>query len=72
MHIFSQIISLIEQEKATLQEKNAVLVNDLSQANSEFECLKREAQGQHEQNRAIIISLQGELKNFRAQFEETM
>ena len=67
-----QALSLLEQEKSTLQEKHSQLQSDLASANLEYDRLKREYQARVEQDRNNINSLQSEMKNFRVQFEETM
>ena len=64
-------MSLLEQEKSTLQEKNNNLNMELASANVEYERLKRESQARQEQDKSNINSLQSELKNFRSQFEQT-
>jgi len=66
-----QTISLLEQEKSTLSEKNSNLNMELASANVEYERLKRESLARQEQDRANINSLESELKNFRSQFEQT-
>lgn len=70
--IFSifQAISILEQEKGILQEKLAKTQQDLTDAIVEYDRLKREAQTRTETDRSNIFALQGELKNFRQQFEE--
>ena len=65
------MMSLLEQEKSTLQEKNNNLNMELASANVEYERLKRESQARQEQDRTNINGLQSELKNFRSQFEQT-
>ena len=60
----------MEQEKTTLQEKQATLIGELTQAGVEYERLKRESQAQAEQDRGTIGSLHSELHKFRGQFEE--
>ena len=66
-----QVMSLLEQEKASLQEKLANVNNELETSNIDYEKLKREALGKQEADRNSILNLQGELKSFRDQFEET-
>ena len=66
-----QTISLLEQEKSTLSEKNNNLNMELASANVEYERLKRESLARQEQDRTNINGLQSELKNFRSQFEQT-
>ena len=63
-------MSLAEQEKCTLLEKNNNLTMELAGSNVEYERLKREYQARQEQDRNNINSLQSEFKNFRSQFEE--
>jgi hypothetical protein len=58
------------QERCTLAEKLSNTQNELSNMNVEYERLKRESIGKQDQDRATITNLQGELKNFHAQFEE--
>ena len=67
-----QVISLMEQEKVTLQEKNSLLVGELTGANVEYERLKRETQAQQETDRNTINDLHGEIRNLRSKFEETV
>ena len=59
------------QERCTLAEKLANTQNELSNSNIEYERLKRESIAKQDQDRGTITNLQGELKNFHAQFEET-
>ena len=65
-----QAISLLEQEKGTLVEKLANAQQDLADLNVKYDRLNREAQTRAETDRSNIISLQGQLKDFRQQFEE--
>ena len=66
-----QTISLLEQEKSTLMEKNNNLNMELASSNVEYERLKRESLARQEQDRNNVNGLQCELKNFRSQFEQT-
>lgn len=64
-------MSLLEQEKSTLQEKNNNLTMDLANSNVEYERLKREYYARQEQDRTTMNGLNGELKNLRSQYDET-
>ncbi len=64
-------MSILEQEKSTLQERYTQLQCDLNCANMEYERLKREYQTRLETDRSNINTLQSELKNFQQHFEET-
>ena len=66
-----QALSLAEQEKSTRQERLAATGADLEQSNAEYDKLKREALAKQESDRAAILNLEGELKQFREQFDET-
>ncbi len=68
---FPQALSLMEQEKSSLQEKLGGVQQELGTASVEYDRLKREAASKQEQDRGTINSLQSELKNFRGQFEDT-
>lgn len=68
--ISMQTMSLLEQEKSTLAEKNNNLTMDLANVNVEYERLKREYQAKMEQDRTNINALNSDLKNFRSQFEQ--
>ena len=65
-----QAISLLEQEKGTLAEKLANAQQELADLNVRYERLNREAQTRAETDRSNILNLQGQLKDFRQQFEE--
>lgn len=64
-------MSLLEQEKSTLAEKNNNLTMDLANSNVEYERLKREYYARQEQDRTTMNGLNGELKNLRSQYDET-
>lgn len=66
-----QALSLVEQEKCTLQEKLNNLNLDLENSSTEYDRLKREALARQEQDKLCINSLNSELRNFRVQFEES-
>ena len=66
-----QALSLVEQEKSTLGEKLANTLRDLATLNLDYDRLKRDSIARQEQDRTSINQLNNELKNFRAQFEET-
>ena len=66
-----QALSLMEQEKSSLQEKLANTCNELDQSNTEYEKLKREAVAKQDSDRTAIINLQGEVKQARETYEET-
>ena len=70
--IILQALSLVEQEKSTVQEKLQQSQLDLSNANMEYDRLKRDALAHQEQDKNTINELQNELKNFRKQFDETV
>ncbi len=65
-------MSLVEQEKSTLQERLAQANRDFSHATLEYERLKRDALAHQEQDKNTINELQNELKNFRKQFDEAV
>ena len=67
-----QALSLVEQEKSTVQEKLQQTQLDLSNAGIEYDRLKRDALAHQEQDKNTINELQNELKNFRKQLDETM
>ena len=67
-----QVLSLVEQEKSTLQERLAQANRDFSNATLEYERLKRDALAHQEQDKNTINELQNELKNFRKQFDEAV
>ena len=67
-----QALSLVEQEKSTVQEKLQQTQLDLSNAHMEYDRLKRDALAHQEQDKNTINELQNELKNFRKQFDETV
>ena len=66
-----QALSLAEQERSSLQEKLVNVQRELENAFMENERQKREWNARHEQQLNNINSLQSELKNQRANFEET-
>ena len=65
-----QVLSRIELEKSSLQEKLGIAQDELSGLGLEYERLKRDALAKQEQDRHVISELQAEFKNFRQQFEE--
>ncbi|AWP11438.1 putative rootletin-like [Scophthalmus maximus] len=67
-----QALSQKEAEKAALTEKLTVLQQDLAIADMELERTKREAHSKHEQDKNTTAVLQSELKDLRAQFEESL
>lgn len=64
-------MSLLEQEKSTLAEKNNNLTMDLANSNVEYERLKREYHARQEQDKENLNALNQELRNLRGQFEDT-
>ena len=64
-------MSLMEQEKSTISEKLANMIQDLNVANLEYERLKREATTKQEQDRSTINNMQTEIRNLRLEFDET-
>ena len=65
-----QVLSLLEQEKSGLLERLGSVQTELTTAHSEYERLRREGQARSEQDRNVIINLNAETKNWRAQCEE--
>lgn len=65
-----QTMSLAEQERCALVEKNTAMTMELANSSVEYERLRRESQARQEQDRSSINGLQSELKNFRSQFEQ--
>lgn len=64
-------MSLLEQEKSTLAEKNNTLTMELANINVEYERLKREYLARQEQDKNNMNALNQELRNLRGQFEDT-
>lgn len=64
-------MSLLEQEKSTLAEKNSTLTMELANINVEYERLKREYLARQEQDKNNMNALNQELRNLRGQFEDT-
>jgi FtsZ-binding cell division protein ZapB len=64
-------MSLLEQEKSTLAEKNNNLTMELANANVEYERLRREYHARQEQDKNNMNGLNQELRNLRGQFEDT-
>lgn len=64
-------MSLLEQEKSTLSEKNNTLTMELANINVEYERLKREYLARQEQDKNNMNALNQELRNLRGQFEDT-
>lgn len=64
-------MSLLEQEKSTLAEKNNNLTMELANLNVEYERLRREYQARQEQDKNNMNGLNQELRNLRGQFEDT-
>lgn len=64
-------MSLLEQEKSTLAEKNNTLTMELANISVEYERLKREYLARQEQDKNNMNALNQELRNLRGQFEDT-
>lgn len=64
-------MSLLEQEKSTLAEKNNTLTMEVANINVEYERLKREYLARQEQDKNNMNALNQELRNLRGQFEDT-
>ena len=64
-------MSLLDQEKSTLAEKNNHLTMELANSNVEYERLKREYHARQEQDKENLNALNQELRNLRGQFEDT-
>lgn len=67
-----QQLSLLEQEKYTLNEKVKQTAEDLQELLAELERLKRDASTRTEQDRAAIASSSQEIRRLKQQLDESL
>ena len=64
-------MSLLEQDKASLEKKLSNTSQNLETANVDYDKLKLEAAAKQEGDRNTILNLNSELTGFRELFEKT-
>ena len=67
-----QQLSLLEQEKYTLNERVKQTAGDLQELLAELERLKRDAATRGEQDRAAIASSSQEIRRLKQQLDESL